>query len=72
MMNLVMFGYFVSTQYFGDLTDIDIKKMLFEKKIKEIEDDLPPFGHIDDGSAHIEKLEEVEENPWMIEYTNPS
>ena len=43
-----------------------------EKKIKEIEDDLPPFGHIDDGSAHIEKLEEVEENPWMIEYTNPS
>ena len=72
MMNLVMFGYFVSSQYFGDLTDIDIKKMLFEQKMKEIEDDLPPFGHIDDGSEHIESIQQKEDNPWMIEYDNVS
>jgi hypothetical protein len=53
MMNLVMFGYFVGTQSFGDMTDVDIKKMLFEQRMKEIEDDVPPFGIIDDGSDYI-------------------
>ena len=27
MMNLVLFGYFVSTQYFSDMTDINLKQM---------------------------------------------
>ena len=53
MMNLVMFGYFVGTQSFGDMTDVDIKKMLFEQRMKEIEDDVPPFGIIDDGSDYV-------------------
>ena len=49
MMNLVMFGYFVSTQYFSDMTDINLKDMMFRKRMKEIEDDVPPVGYIDDG-----------------------
>ena len=49
MMNLVMFGYFVSTQYFSDMTDINLKDMMFAKRMKEIEDDVPPVGYIDDG-----------------------
>ena len=49
MMNLVMFGYFVSTQYFADMTDINLKQMLFEQRMKEIEDNIVPFGFIDDG-----------------------
>jgi len=53
MMNLVMFGYFVGTQAWGDLTDVDIKRMLFDHRMKEIEDDVPPFGIIDDGSDYI-------------------
>ena len=32
MMNLVMFGYFISTQYFSDMTDINLKEMMFEKR----------------------------------------
>jgi hypothetical protein len=65
MMNLVMFGYFCSTQYFGDMTDINLKEMLFNQKMKEIEDDIVPFGFIEDGSDHIEILEKGEDN-WQI------
>jgi hypothetical protein len=60
MMNLVMFGYFVSTQYFSDMTDINLKEMMFAKKMKEIEDDVPPVGYIDDGSSYEMELEQRE------------
>jgi hypothetical protein len=67
MMNLVLFGYFASTQFFADMTDIDLKNMLFKERVREIEDDIVPFGYIDDGSEHIQKLEK-EDHPWAIEY----
>lgn len=69
VMNLVMFGYFVSTQFFADMTDIDLKQMLFDQKMKEIEDDVVPFGFIDDGSEHIQRVEQ-NDHPWAVEYTN--
>ena len=61
MMNLVMFGFFVSTQYFSDMTDINLKQMMFEKKMKEIEDDVPPVGFIEDGVAAYEEHEAQQE-----------
>ena len=57
MMNLVMFGYFVSTQFFADMTDINLKQMMFEEKMQQIADDVVPFGFIDDGSDFIEQQE---------------
>ena len=54
MMNLVMFGYFVSTQFFADMTDINLKEMMFARKMKEIDDDVPPAGFIDNGLDDIE------------------
>ena len=71
MMNLVMFGYFVSTQYFSDMTDINLKEMLFKNKMKQIEDDMVPFGFIDDGQAHMEVLEGREGDTWQIKDFNP-
>ena len=64
-MNLVMFGYFAGSQQFGDLTDIDLKTMLFEQKVKDIDDDLPPFGFIEDG---LDDQQFEEGKPWAIEY----
>jgi hypothetical protein len=55
MMNLVMFGYFVSTQFFADMTDINLKDMMFRDKMSAIENDIVPFGFIDDGSDYIEE-----------------
>ena len=67
MMNLVMFGYFVSTQFFNDMTDINLKQMLFEQKMEEIDNDIVPFGFIDDGSQHIQSIDH-DDHPWSIEY----
>lgn len=50
MMNLVMFGYFAVTNTFANLTDINLKQMMFEQRMKEIEDDVLPFGFIEDGN----------------------
>jgi hypothetical protein len=71
MMNLVLFGYFASTQYFGDMTNINLKEMLFKQKMKEIEDDVVPFGFIDDGSLHMEVLENSEKDHWQIKEFEP-
>jgi hypothetical protein len=65
MMNLVLFGYFVSTQFFADMTDINIKQMLFERRMKEIEDDVPPFGFVDTGLENIVE-EPIVENEWQV------
>jgi len=65
MMNLVMFGYFVSTQYFADMTDINLKDMLFKQKMKEIEDDMVPFGFIDDGTDYSNQIE-TQDDPWRV------
>ncbi len=66
MMNLVMFGYFVSTQYFSDMTDINLKELMFERKMQEIHDDVPPFGHIDDGvdQAELEEKQKEWNGSW--------
>ena len=67
VMNLVMFGYFALTEFFSDMSNINLKHMLHEQRIKEIEEDVPPFAFIDDGSEHIATLEH-ETSPWAIEY----
>ena len=67
VMNLVLFGYFVSSAYFSNLTDINIKDIIFNQKMKEIQEDIVPFGFIDDGSEHIKRIES-QDDPWQIEY----
>ena len=65
MMNLVLFGYFVSTQYFANMTDINLKEMIFKQRMQEIEDNVVPFGIIDDGRQYSEQIENTED-PWKI------
>ena len=71
MMILVMFGYFASSSYFGDMTNINLKQMLFDQKMQEIENDVVPFGFIDDGTAHMEVLEHNEKDHWQIKEYEP-
>jgi hypothetical protein len=49
VMNLVMFAWYVGSQSFIDNTDINLKQMLYEEKMKAIEDEVVPVGFIDDG-----------------------
>ena len=66
-MNYILFGFFVGTTYFSELTDISIKKLMFEQRMLEIENDVVPFGIIDDG---LEDTYEKTEDGWAIEHTN--
>lgn len=52
MMNLVMFGWFTGTPFFQNLTDVNIKEMIYREKILQIENDMIPFGIIDDGLSN--------------------
>ncbi len=52
VMNLVLFAWFVSSDAFGNISDINLKEVLFNQKMQEIEDDIAPFGVIDDGTSY--------------------
>jgi hypothetical protein len=43
-MNLVMFAWFTTIQFFNDLTDIDVKRLLYSEKIRAMEEDVVPVG----------------------------
>ncbi|MEO1945123.1 MAG: hypothetical protein ABGY11_12550, partial [Candidatus Thioglobus sp.] len=46
---LVMFAWFTSTPFFGEMTDINIKNLLYSEKVRAMEDDIVPVGIFDDG-----------------------
>ena len=65
MMNLVMFGYFAVGNNFEELTDVNLKEMMFEQRMKEIENDITPFGFIEDHSEEDKFDEAVLEGDKM-------
>jgi hypothetical protein len=67
-MTLVSFGYFVSTQFFADMTDINLREFLYKKKMREIEDDMVPFGVIDNGMSSVaDELQLPQKGGWFVE-----
>lgn len=73
VMNMVLFAWFVSTDVFNSMTDHSLKDLLYSEKIREMEEDLPPFGfmpnslHADkpDSAVHYERtISEMQE--WNI------
>lgn len=49
VMCLVLFAWMSDQQYFKELTDINTLNLLRDKTDKELEDDLVPFGFLDEG-----------------------
>jgi hypothetical protein len=69
MMNLVMFGYFATGRNFEELTTVNLKEMMFAQRVKEIEDELVPFGYIDDGvSNQDEEVLGKEKSIWTVDH----
>jgi len=71
MMNLVMFGYFATGNYFQELTDVNLKDMMFKQRMQEIENDVLPFGFIDDGMEQVQEEEQRDEwntKKWVEEW----
>lgn len=51
VMSILLFAWLSNQMFFKELTDINTLAMLRDKTEKQIEDDLLPFGFIDDGST---------------------
>jgi hypothetical protein len=59
VMCLVLYAWLTDQNYFKELTDDDIRRRLYQSQQKMIEEDMAPFGFIDDG------IEWVEEAPFV-------
>jgi hypothetical protein len=49
VMTLVLFGWMSTQPYFKDVTNMDIKKDIYKEQIEKIEEEMLPFGFVEDG-----------------------
>ena len=49
VMCMVLFAWLVMQEYFKEMTDQDIRRRIYEEQRNQIEQDMAPFGFIDDG-----------------------
>ena len=66
VMNLIMFGYFAGTSAFGEMTDINIRDLMFQQRMQEIENDVLDWGFVDDGLDNISNPA-LTSDQWQIE-----
>ena len=52
---LVIFGWLVNQRYFKEMTDRNIRAEMYREQEKLIEQDMAPFGFVDDGTPEEEK-----------------
>ena len=77
-MCLVIYAWLVQMDYFKELTDQDVRKRLYEEQKNQIEQDMAPFGFLNDGlddSSFVDgegdtwfKADEYGDRSFMWEY----
>jgi hypothetical protein len=65
VMCLVLFCWLSTQNYFKDLANMDIRKQVFDDKLKQLEEDLTPFGFIETGIDPDFDIDE-EGNGWSL------
>ena len=68
VMNLVLFAWLSDQSYFKDMTDINTLQKLREKTEEQIEEEMLPFGFIDDGANVDEEGLSLERDGWSQVY----
>ena len=58
MMPLVLFGWLTTNPYFKDLNNVNMREIMYESHIKQIEDELTPFGFYNDGDNDLQDFEQ--------------
>jgi hypothetical protein len=61
MMCLVIFGWLSNQPYFKELTNTNARLKMYEEQKNLIEQDMAPFGFVDDGVTDPEDEETVDE-----------
>ena len=51
VMGLVMFAWVTTQPYFNEMMDMNIREDIYGDKIKQMEEEMTPFGFFDDGSS---------------------
>jgi len=64
VMGCVLFSWLVQQRYFRELTDQDIREKMFAEQMKMIEEELVPFGYIEDGNDPDEYQIPGDDNVW--------
>jgi len=49
VMCMVLFAWLVMQEYFKEMTDQDVRRRIYDEQRNQIEQDMAPFGFIDDG-----------------------
>ena len=49
VMCMVLFAWLVMQEYFKEMTDQDIRRRIYDEQRNQIEQDMAPFGFVDDG-----------------------
>jgi len=67
VMCMVLFAWLVMQEYFKEMTDQDVRRRIYDEQRNQIEQDMAPFGFIDDGMGD-DTFIDAEGNLW--EYGN--
>jgi hypothetical protein len=66
VMCLVIYAWAVQQDYFREMTDQSIREELYEKDKSQLEEDMSPFGFIEDGAN--ENIIVADDQVWKVEY----
>ena len=65
-MCLVIYAWLVAQDYFKELTDQDVRKRLYDEQKNQIEQDMAPFGFMDDGLGE-ESFVDQDGDRWHLD-----
>ena len=51
IMTCVLFSWLTTNPYFKDLNNVNLRELMYQQKIEAIENELTPFGFMDDGNT---------------------
>ena len=71
-MCLVIYAWLVNQDYFKELTDQDVRKRLYEEQKNQIEQDMSPFGFIEDGLDETTFVDKEGDRWYTDEYGDKS
>ena len=71
-MCLVIYAWLVAQDYFKELTDQDVRKRLYEEQKNQIQQDMSPFGFINDGLDDSSFVDQQGDRWYADEYGDRS
>jgi hypothetical protein len=69
VMPLVLFSWLTTNPHFREMSDVNIREAMYQERIKQIEEDVVPFGFIMNGTE--EELTVEDGDVWKEEKEKP-